>query len=224
MKLKRLALFCSAVILTFFFLIAYLVYLNSSLILSKTLSNTTQTPVTVGAIGFLRDAFTIQRLVISNPKDAYLPTAFKAETIKVSSAYTSYFRQTVVIEKIEVDDVFLNIEFYTEDKLTGNWQALFDNMGKSDQLMKNNRQTLIKQLVLRNVQVNLILAGGKIHRLSPIDQLEFEGLSSDEGFPVQQISEIIAKKMIYSVLKEEGLNLIIKIPLKVIKKLCPFLP
>lgn len=223
MKLKRFAFFSVSVIASFLLLVAYLVYLNSSLLLSKTLSRTTQTPVAVGPIGFLRDSFTIQRLAISNPKDAYLPTAFKAETIKVSGSYTRYLRREIVIEKIEIDDVFLNIEFYTEDKLTGNWQALFENMDKSHRQVKSKRQTLIKKLVLRNVHVNLILADGKVHRLAPIDLLEFKELSSEEGFPVKEISEIIAKKMVYSILKEEGLNLIIKIPLKVIKKIFPFL-
>ena len=123
-----------------------------------------------------------------------------------------------------MNNIYINIEFYTEDKLEGNWQTLINAMETVDKSnSKGERQSHIKKLVLNNIQVTLILSDGKIHRLSPIKHLEFNDVTSDEGIPINEISEIIAQKMLYSIFKEEGLNLIIKIPFKVIKKLVPFL-
>lgn len=223
-NLKKIAIFSISITATFLPVCVYFIYLNSGLILSKIISRTTQTSVTINHIDFHHDSFTIQHLAIGNPKDAYIPIAFKAETVKVNVDYNQYLKNSIVIDTIEINDIYLNIEFYTEDKLEGNWQVIIENMGKSHQdSNKNKRYALIKKLILNNIQVNLILSDGKIHRLSPIDHLEFEDVTSEEGFPVKEISEIIARKMVYSIFKEEGLNLIIKVPLKVIKKILPFL-
>lgn len=203
--------------------LVYALFANSSHIFAKWISNTTQTPVTINAIDFHRKAFTIQNLVVGNTKDAYIPTAFRAEIVQVETSYNEFLKKSVVIDKIVMDNVYLDIEFYTEDKMSGNWQALIDNMKVSDASSSGKRQASIKKLVLTNVHVTLILSDGKIHRLSPIAQLEFENITAEEGIPLKEISEIIARKMIYTILSEEGLNLIIKIPLKVIKKILPFI-
>lgn len=217
----------SIIILIFSFLTAiflYFIFINSGLIFARIISKTTHTPVTIDTIHFQRHSFNIENLVIGNPKKAYIPTAFRAEHVEVDTHYNQYFKKNILIEKIEMNNIYINIEFYTEDKLEGNWQTLINAMETVDKSnLKGERQSHIKKLVLNNIQVTLILSDGKIHRLSPIKHLEFNDVTSDEGIPINEISEIIAQKMLYSIFKEEGLNLIIKIPFKVIKKLVPFL-
>ncbi|MCB1116876.1 MAG: hypothetical protein KDK71_10450 [Chlamydiia bacterium] len=221
-KLKK-PLFGLSLFLGLAAMIGYALIANSSHIFATWISKTTQTPVTINAIDFHRKAFTIQNLVVGNTKEAYIPTAFRAEVVEVETPYSEFFRQSVVIDSIKMNNVYLDIEFYTEDKMNGNWQALINNMKESDEGSVGKRQATIKKLVLTNVHVTLILSDGKVHRLSPIPRLEFENITAEEGIPFNEISEIIARKMIYSILSEEGLNLIIKIPLKVIKKILPFI-
>ena len=205
-------------------IIGYVAFLNIPHILAKTISHTTQTPVMINNITFHSKAFTIQDLIISNPKEAYIPTAFKAEVVEIDASYKQYLKNLIIIDKIEMNNVYINIEFYTEDKIEGNWQDLIENMEVAHQPpSKGKRQALIKKLVLNNVQVTLILSDGKIRRLSPITQLEFDDITSEQGIPTKEISEIIARKMIYTIFRDEGLNLVIKIPIKVIKKILPFL-
>ncbi|QVL57884.1 MAG: hypothetical protein KFB93_02050 [Simkaniaceae bacterium] len=216
--------YITSIAVIFISTLSYLGYKNSGLILAQIISRTTHTPVTINTIDFHQEAFTIQNLIIANPDNAYIPTAFKAEVVKVNSSYKEYFKNHIKIDKIEMDNVYINIEFYTEDKLEGNWQSLIENMGTSHHLSYGNKhKTFIKKLVLNNVQITLVLSDGKIHRLSPIPHLEFDDVTSEEGFPIKEISEIIARKMLYSILREERLNLIIKIPITVIKKILPFL-
>lgn len=225
MKIKKLKkpLFGLSLFLGLTAMIVYALIANSSHIFATWISKTTQTPVTINAIDFHRKAFTIQNLVVGNTKEAYIPTAFRAEVVQVETPYSEFLRQSVVIDSIKMDNVYLDIEFYTEDKMNGNWQALINNMKVSDEGSGGKRQATIKKLVLTNVHVTLILSDGKVHRLSPIPRLEFENITAEEGIPLNEISEIIARKMIYTILSEDGLNLIIKIPLKVIKKILPFI-
>lgn len=204
-------------------IVFYVGYVNSALIFSQRISRATQTPVTINAIDYHRRAFTIRNLVVGNPKEAYIPTAFRAEVVEVGAAYKAFFKKLVLIDKIKMDNVYIDIEFYTEDKMEGNWQALIDKMEVGKEITKDKQQALIKKLILTNVHVTLILSDGKIHRLSPIPRLEFDDITSEEGIPLKEISEIIARKMVYSILREEGLNLIVKVPIKVIKKIFPFL-
>lgn len=204
--------------------LTYVAYLNSSFIFARLISHTTQTPVSINTIDFHHDSFVIQNLMIANPQKAYIPTAFRAEEVKVDAPFREYFKKSIVIDKIEMNHVYLNIEFFTEDKEQGNWQELIHNMAVSHHTPTvNQRETVIKKLILNDIEVNLILSDGKIHRLSPIEHLEFDNVTSEKGIPTKEISEIIARKMVYTVLKEDGLNLIIKIPLKVIKTIFPFL-
>jgi len=222
-KALKIALITFFSLITVAVVLLYMVYLNSAFIFSQRISRSTQTPVTISAIDYHRKAFTIQNLVVGNPKEAYIPTAFRAEVVEVDAAYKEFFKKHVLIDKIKMDNVYIDIEFYTEDKMEGNWQALIDNMEAKHEVIKDKRQALIKKLVLTNVHVTLILSDGKIHRLSPIPQLEFDDITSEEGIPLKEVSEIIARKMVYSILREEGLNLIVKVPIKVIKKIFPFL-
>ena len=223
-NLKKIAVISLSITLILISILAYLAYLNSGLILAQIISRTTQTPVTIDHIDFHHDSFAIQHLAVGNHNKAYFPTAFKAEKVTIDASYKQYFKKSIDIEKIEINDIYINIEFYSEDKIEGNWKDLIENMEAAHQpSTKNKRQTLIKKLILNNVHVTLILSDGKIHRLSPIDHLEFNDVNSGEGIPIKEISEIIARKMLYSILQEEGLNLIIKIPYKVIKKILPFL-
>jgi len=219
----KIALITFSILASLTALLVYILYVNSSLIFARKISKTTQTPVTINAIDFHQKAFTIKNLVVGNPEEAYIPTAFRAEVVDVETSYKEFFKDSVSIDQIKMDNVYIDIEFYTEDKMKGNWQELIDNMAMTKEASSSKRHTLIRKLILTNVHVTLILSDGKIHRLSPIPQLEFDDVSSEEGIPLKKVSEIIARKMVYSILSEEGLNLIIKIPLKVIKKILPFI-
>ena len=222
-KLLRIFFIISFVVV-FISTLFYIGYKNSGLILAQIISRTTHTPVTINTLDFHQEASIIQNLIIGNPDKAYTPTAFKAEIVKINSPYKQYFKNPIVIDKIEMNNVYINIEFYTEDNIEGNWQVLIDNMEANHKLSsESKRQVSIKKLVLNDVQITLVLSDGKIHRLSPIPCLEFDDVKSEKGIPIEELSEIIARKMMYSIFREDGLNLIIKIPLNVIKKLLPFL-
>lgn len=202
----------------------YLAYMNAPLILAEMLSNKTHTPITIRNIDFRKEAFTIEGFLIGNPKEARLPVALKAETINVETPYKQYLWSPIIINKIHMDNLYVNIQIYNKDQTEGNWQTIIKNMDEDHKsIFSIERETVIKKLTLTNIQVNLILSDGKLHKLSPIARLEFDNVTTEKGIPTQEISEIIAQKMIESLFFQQGIKAIIETPMKVIKGIFPFL-
>lgn len=213
------------VVIIFLFVGAvYYVYANAAPILADIISHKTLTPVSIKEIEFYRNAFEIKELKIDNPKEARLQTALKSESITVAAPYRQYFWDPIEIEKIEMSDVYVNIQIYDKDQKEGNWQTIVHNMSIDHKSpLSIERSALIKKLVLTNIQIDLILSDGKLRRLSPIDRLEFDNITSDKGIPTQEISEIIVQKVMHSIFLEQGLKSVIEAPVNVIKGVLPFL-
>lgn len=204
--------------------IGYLAYANSALILAQIISHKTKLPVTIEKIDYNKASFTIHGVQLANPKEARLPTALKTETIKVDAPYRQYFDDPIVIDQILVDNSYINIQVYNKEQTKGNWHTIIDNMSEDhNSPLSIERPALIKKLILTNIKIDLILADGSMHHLSPIDRLEFNDLSSDKGVPIQEISEIIVQKMMGQIFFEKGLKAIIEAPVNVIKGVIPFL-
>lgn len=182
------------------------------------------TPVSIKDVIWKKDSFTIDDIMIANPKPARLPAAMRVKSIKVDAPYKQYFEDPILINQIHLDSVYVNIQIYNKDQTEGNWQTLMGNMTVDHKSpLSVERSALIKKLILTNIQIDLILSDGKLHHLSPIERLEFENISSDKGIPTQEISEIIVQKMMQSIFLQKGLKSIIEAPVDIIKGVIPFL-
>ena len=221
--MKRLLCIFVAVLLVIASM-AYIAYANASLILAELIGHKTHTTVTIEDIHFHSGGFMIEKLRIGNPKEARLPTAMKVETIDIEAPYRQYFWNPIIIDKIQMSDVYVNIQLYTKDQTKGNWQTILANMEEDHKsFFSIEREAIIKKLIFTNIQIDLILSNGKLHKLSPIERLEFDDVTSDKGIPTQEISEIIMQKMMNSIFLQQGLKAIIEAPATVIKGVLPFL-
>jgi len=162
--------------------------------------------------------------MIANPKKAQLPTALQIEKIEVSAPHFNYLKDPIMIDEIELSTIYVNIQLYDKTKTNGNWQTLMNNM-ESDKshLLSIEKKTIIKKLILKNIEVTVILHDGKVHHLSPIKELIFENVTSDEGIPLNEVSEIIAKKMLQSILLDKAFKTFVETPIKLFKGAIPFL-
>ncbi|MCB1109500.1 MAG: hypothetical protein KDK64_00820 [Chlamydiia bacterium] len=204
--------------------LGYVAYLNSAMLLAEIISRKTMTPVSIQEIKWGKEGFIVEDLTIGNPKGTRLPTALRVQIIDVDAPYKQYFKDPIVIDKIHLDNVYVNIQIYDKDQAKGNWQTLMANMAVDHKSpLSIERSALIKKLILTNIQIDLILSDGKLHHLSPIERLEFDNISSDKGIPTQEISEIIVQKMMQSIFLQKGLKTIIEAPVDVLKGVIPFL-
>lgn len=202
----------------------YLAYTNADLIFAKIISRKAQVPITIKRVQFNRESFQIEELQMANPKGARLPTALKIEKIEVDSPYRQYFEDPIRIDRVHVNNVYVNIQIYNKEQTEGNWHTIMHNMEEDhNSPLSIERTAIIKKLILTNIQIDLILSDGGIHHLSPIERLEFDNVDSDKGIPIQEISEIIVQKMMNSIFLEKGLKAIIEAPVDIIKGILPFL-
>lgn len=198
-------------------------YFNAATILSNIMSKKLQVPVAISSVHFGDAEFSLYELQIANPKKAKMPTALKAKTIDVKAPYLDYFKNPIVIDEIHIDQIYVNIELYNKDQSEGNWQTILGQMHEDHGgFFSIQRESVIKTLLLTNIYIDLILSDGKLHRLSPIERLEFHDVTSEKGIPMHEISEIIVQKMMHSIFLEKGLQTIIEAPANIIKGLFPF--
>lgn len=204
--------------------LGYLTLRFSAPILANIISHKTHTPVSIQSIDWKKESFTIHDISIGNPPKARFPTALRVQTIDVQAPYKQYFEDPILIDLIHLNNVYVNIQVYNKEQTEGNWQTLIANMSEDHKSpLTVERHASIKKLVLTNIQIDLILSDGKLHKLSPIDRLEFDNIRSDKGIPTQEISEIIVQKMMNQIFLQKGLKAIIEAPVDVIKGVLPFL-
>ncbi len=209
---------------TLFFLILTLcvvgifLYFNVAHLLAKIISHKMGLPVSIESVDFAKNRLTIRKLSIKNPPKARLPIAFEVEKIEVIAPYSHYIKNRIRIEKIDLSHLYINVQIYNKEKTGGNWQTIMSRVDQDNKSpLSFEREVTIKELLLTDIKVDLILSEGERHHLSPIDKIEFKNLTTEKGIPIQEISEIIVKKVIKSVFLSQVFKTIIDIPVDLFK-------
>jgi uncharacterized protein involved in outer membrane biogenesis len=198
--------------------------------LSKNLSKKMKVPVEIEEMDLSFNTIEVIKLEIGNPKDSILPRAFSSESIKIHAPLTEYLHDHIVIETINVDDIYLGLEFNTPRSTEGNWTTIMNNFKNSSEAESSSssskKTVLIKKLVLTNISVELVYKEGdkKVKKLKPIARLEFTNVTSEGGIPTEQLMKTVLGQMLKSVFEQENLkdmlNGILK-PQDQIQKLVP---
>jgi len=179
--------------------------------LANNLSKKLGVAVSIDAIGLRPSKIDVDKLEIGNPRGYTLPKAFSAQEIDLYASLTNYFREEVVVEEIDVRDIYLGLEFDSSSGTSGNWTQILSNYQKSAKLEetgKGVRKVLIKKLILTNIQTDLLFRkeGGKIKRLPTIKRIELTNISTEGGFPTDQLMSSILGQMLKEVFIQQNLN------------------
>jgi hypothetical protein len=182
--------------------------------LSKTLSRDLQTTVFIGDATFSLNKIGLNKISINSPKNSRLPQAFSCENLSVNTWVTEYLKKDIVIDEITLDQVYLGLEFDSPSSTNGNWTKLMNNLNQSgaSNSSKSNKTVLIKKLVITNIQCQVVYANkkDKAINLKPIDRIEFTNISSNQGFPVEQLSSSVLGKMLKEVFIRQNLEDMLK--------------
>lgn len=154
---------------------------------------------------------------IANPEKYSLPYAFKADSIDCFYQWKVLHKHPAIIDRIEIDRIYLGIEFNKALSTQTNWSDLLKQIPERK---KDGHEVIIKKLILTNVIVDIRgkgLTGG--NQMRTIDRMEFANVSSAEGFPTEElIEQIFGKANLMDTIKD----FVPKGPGGVIKKLIPF--
>lgn len=206
MKLLRIffILVCVAIIGVFF------AWKKAPSLIASNLSKKMQVEVKIAAIDLSMNDVKVEKIEIGNPKGSKLPQAFSAGSIQVSAPILNYLKDAIVIDAIEINKIYLGLEFTSPTATSGNWTTIMDNMKKSSppapketKEKTKGKSVLIKKLILTDINADLVyvLTGGLVKKLDTIPRLEFTNISSESGISLDQIVGLVLEQTLHSVLK-----------------------
>lgn len=202
-------------------------------ILANNLSKKLGVPVEIADIDFGFSHLTVENFEIGNLPDGILAKAFSVDTLDVEAPLTRYLNNQIVIETIQLDNVYLGLEFDSATSTKGNWTRIMGNLQnsidedtppeqkrdrkhkrKKDQQAEqaaapsSGRSVFIKELVINNISVDLVYVrgDGRIKKLPMIKQIVLRNINSEEGFPVDQLMNSVLGQMLQQVFIQQNLK------------------
>ena len=183
--------------------------------ISHKLSEETKVSVSIEDIYFGLSSIKIKNIRVGNPPHSLLKEALKVKTLKIDAPISRFFDEKIIIDKMELNEVYLGLEFESRTSTKGNWSTIMKNLKSStDQGKKQassqgkTKSVLIKKLIITDLNIDLIYQTGdqKKRTLKPIRRIEFENISSEGGLPTAQIMDIVLSEMLRNVFSKEGLK------------------
>ena len=210
MKLFRILL---ALVLVVLIGLAFL-WIKVPDLVAKQLSKQMQVEVKIGDIALSAHSIGVKNLEIGNPKNSILPKAYSAGSIEVKASLSNYLKDPIVIDELQINQIYVGLEFASPISPSGNWSTILENMKKSAPVSKKKeaRSVLIKKLILTDIRSDLIFTqqGGKVQNLLPIDRLELNNVSSEAGVSLDQIARVILEQTLNALLKKQSLQSMIE--------------
>lgn len=181
-------------------------------------------PVSIDSFGLGWGKLDAKKIEIGNPPKSILPRAFACDEIVVLAPFSRYLNKQVVIDEIDVNNVYVGLEFDSASGTTGNWTRIMGNLQKSvgsesagggkkkskqpSAPSGSQRSVLIHRIVFTNIDVDVVYRkeGGKVKRLKRIPRLELTEVSSEGGLPMDQIMNSVLGEMLKQVFLKENLK------------------
>lgn len=180
-------------------------------IVASKLTKKLQVPVEIGDIELSLKTVEVDKLEISNPTHCLLPRAFAADQIRVEAPLTRYLHTDIEIDEIEIDHVYLGLEFDSPTSLNNNWSALLNHAKTAQDDSKKGqpgKTVLIRRLVLRDIQTDLVYRnkGKKVNHLPRIKEIILKDISNSGGGAFTQILNSALGGMLKQVFVEQNMK------------------
>ena len=184
------------------------------------ISNHLKVPVTIQTLDLTKTHIDLSHLWIGTPSRSRTSTSFTAETIEIDTELYHILDNPLIIDEIDIATIFVGLEYYENGST--NWTHM---LGDSSPTPGKNtgRDYLIRTLILENLTVEVTQANGQKKRYPTIARMEFHNISSETGFPIQEIEKAIFKLMMKNIMDKfnlfKPLNLPGNTPLKYLPSL-----
>lgn len=182
--------------------------------LANNLSKKMKVSVAIDSIGLGWGKIDLKKIEIGNPPQSILAKAFSCNEIDVNAPFTRYLDKNIVIDEIDLKDVYLGLEFDSSSGTKGNWTTIMNNIqsttavGQTKKNQAPGRTVLIHRLILTNINVDVVYKkeGGKVKKMPTIPRMELTEISSEGGLPVDQIMNSVLGEMLKQVFIKENLK------------------
>ena len=176
-----------------------------------------QVAVSIGRMGLGPKSLKIKKMHIGNPSGySTLPKAFSSEQILIHAPLTRYMDQKIVIDQIDINEIYLGLEFDSASGTNGNWTVIMSNFQRATKVEKiradKQKSILIKRLSLRNIKTELVFLKEKtsVKRLPTIDEIVLTDITSEGGLPMDQLMNTVLGQMLKSVFQKQNLQNMLK--------------
>ena len=174
------------------------------------LSKNLKVPVTIANMSFSLNKITVDHLDVANLPNDRLKKALSVKTICSKCNLFNYLKNTINIEQITLDDIYIGLEFDSSKSAEGNWTVLMSNLesATASAPKESSKSVIIKELVLTNIQVDVVYksSNGAVKKLKPIPKIVLHDINSSQGFPSDQIMQSVLGQMLKSVFVDENLK------------------
>jgi hypothetical protein len=147
-------------------------------------------PVTIERLEITKSKADINNLWIGNPLRSLTKTSFSAGKIDIDAQMKQIFDNPLILDQIVISNIFVGVEYY-EDGST-NWDKILSG---DKAPAKEEKDYLIRSLILENLTVEVVQANGQKKRYPTIPRMEFHNISADSGVPISEIEKAIFKLM-----------------------------
>ncbi len=182
-------------------------------ILASQLQKRAQVGVSIGSVGLSLDSINIQNFVIDNPTGSVMPQALSIDNCESIVPLANLLKQEIVIPSIALENVFIAIEFESKKSSEGNWTTIVGNLASSstNEAKEEDKSVLIQKLKLTNLNISLVYKDDrKSIKQFQIPSLEFKNVSSQNGLPIAQITQIIIQQTLKEIFSLKGLQNMLK--------------
>lgn len=178
--------------------------------LSNALSKKLGVAVSIESLGLHWGEIDLNKLQVASPPKSILSHALTCQEIAIITPFTHYINNEIVIEEIDLKEVYLGLEFDSATTTNGNWTRIMHHLKTSidPSLSNTSRSVLIKKLVLTDIRVDVVYRkeGGRVQHLKPISRLELTNISSEGGFPLDQITNSVLGETLKQVFIKQNLK------------------
>jgi uncharacterized protein involved in outer membrane biogenesis len=178
--------------------------------IASKLSKTLQVAVEIGDMNFTLETIKIENLEISNPRGYKLEHAFTVQEIMIQAPLTNYLKKDIVIDEIDLNNVYIGLEFESPQGTSGNWTTIMTNAQNAQtqsSKTSSDKTVLIKRLVLNNINADLLYqSDGKVRHLPTIPQIVLVNISSQGGDLMDQLMSSALGQMLKEIFLKENLK------------------
>jgi hypothetical protein len=197
--------------------VVFIVWSRVPDIIANNLSKKLKVSVEIDDISLSFNQIDVENLEVSNVPGGILQKAFSTEQILVKAPLSRYLDNKIEIDEIDLNNVYLGLEFESSKSTKGNWTTIMNNLNtsessspkpKKEEKKGEGRSVFIRTLILTNIQVDVVYVkdGTPVKRLPPIDRIVLKNISSEEGVPMDQIMKSVLGQMLQSVFMKQNLQ------------------
>lgn len=209
----RKFLFFASLLIIAILAASLIVWSNKASLAAHFLSRQLHVPVTLRTLDIGKTRANLNHLWIGTPPQSKISTSFSAEQTEIHSTLEQVLGNPLLIDAIVMSNIFVGLEYYDAQGKKTNWTYILYQAPHKKK--KKERDYLIRTLVLENLTVEVTQANGQTKRYPTIPRMEFHNISSETGFPVEEIEKAIFHLMMQDLLQ--------KLPIKqLLKQLSPF--